>query len=481
MTLTLANLLAFSAELWVLGAALVVLGLALVRKNGARLAANIVALGGLAGAGGTLITQLRSSIDILSGSYLVDGYAIFFKALFLGAAALTLLISFSESEQLEPHAGEFPGFVLLATLGAMMMASVADLITVFVALELLSINLYVMATLVKRDSASAEAGIKYIVLGLASSAVLLYGLAILYGLTGETALSAVGHALATRGATDPVLLLALALVVGGLAFKLGVIPFHWWVPDVYEGAPLPVVAFIAGAATAAGFALFLRVVLLTFGSTQVVWPALLAILAAVTMTLGNLAALRQTGVKRLLGYATIAQAGYALTAAVALREGGLSASLFFLLASIFTNLAAFAAIIAYTRIIGSDRINDLAGMWRRTPALTLVMVLAFASLVGIPPTVGFFAKVFVFIAAMAGGFAWLALVGMLNSVLSAIYFLRVIKVACFDAPAFELEAPPIDAAMRLALGVTAVGVVVLGAFLTPLLSATAYGAGPLLR
>ncbi len=481
MRLTLDNLLALSPELWVLGSALIVFGLAVIRRGQAPLPGNLVAVAGLAGAAGALITQVRSNINILDGAYLVDGYAVFFKALFVGAAALTLLIGFTDAERFRPHAGEFPGFILLATLGAMLMASAADMIALFVALELMSLNLYIMATLVQRDPQSAEAGLKYLIIGVASSAVLVYGLALLYGLTGETALQAVGRALAGRGASEPALLLALVLVVGGFAFKLAVVPFHWWVPDVYEGAPLPVVAFISVGAMAAGFALFLRVVLLTFGTTRLAWAALLAVLAAVTMTLGNTAALRQSGVKRLLGYSTIAQAGYLLTGAVGLRQGGLPAMLFFLLAFVFTNLAAFAAIIAYTRIIGSDQIEHLAGMWRRAPALALVMVLAFASLIGIPPLAGFFGKVFVFVSAVEGGFAWLALLGVLNSAVSAVYFLRVIRVACFEPPTFELTAEPTDPAMRLALGVTAVGVVVLGAFLTPLLSATDYGAAPLLR
>ncbi len=481
MSLTLGNLLAFSPELWVLAAALIVFGLSLSRRIPAALPATAVALAGLAGAAGALLTQRGSRLDVLNGAYLVDGYAVYFKLLFLGAAALTLLISVGYAERFRPHARAFPGFLLLATLGAMLMASAAEMIALFVALELLSVNLFVMAALSTRETESAEAGMKYLIIGIASSAVLLYGLAILYGLTGETALAAVGGALVSRSNTDPMLLLALVLVVGGFAFKLAVVPFHWWVPDVYDGAPWPVAAFISVCSVAAGFALFLRVVLLTFGATTVAWPALLAALAAASMTLGNLAALRQTDVKRLLGYSSIAQAGYVLSAAVAPQQGGLSATLFFLLAFVFTNVAAFAAIIAYTRIIQSDRLEDFAGMWRRAPVLALVMVLAFASLIGLPPLAGFFGKVLVFLSAVDGGFAWLALLGVLNSVLSAIYYLRVARVAFFDPPAFELAAPKTDWAMRLALGVTAVGVVLMGAVVSPLLSATAYGAGPLLR
>ncbi len=478
--MSLGNLLAFSPELWVLGGALITLGLGWVRHRRAGQAEVAVALLALAGAFGALVTQFRSRITILDGAFVVDGTSVFVSALLLAAAALSLLLGW-DADGLERRGGHFAGFVLLATLGAMLTVSAADMVSLFLALELLSVNLYLMVALPRREPESAEAGIVFLVMGLAGSAVLLYGLAIVYGLTGVTSLAAAGKLIAARSPTEPALLLGLALILAGFAFKLGVAPLHWWVSRVYERAPLPVVAYLSSAGLAAGATLFLRVLLSTAGGSRARFALVLAVLAAVTMTFGNLAALSQTSLRRLLGYTSIGQAGYVLAAAAVLRQGGVAAALLFVVTLAVTNLAAVGAVIAYSERLGSDRLADLAGMSRNAPALALAMGLAFASLIGLPPLAGFFGKTFVLVAAVQGGYAWLGLFGLLNVALAALVLLRVVKVAYFDPSPYELERHRGDRLAGAGLAVAAAGVVFLGAFLGPLSSAAGYGASALLR
>ncbi len=459
--------LGFLPEAILIAAALALLGLALLRPRARRAALGLALTGAL---GALVAVGLVNRLQLPAGGpgFVVDRFALFFQGLFALIALLVVLQASHYAQRFGAHAAEFFALLLLASTGSMLMAAAAEMAALFVALELLSVSLYVLAAFLKRDPESSEAGIKYLVVGIASSGVLLYGLALLYGLTGHTDLAGVAAAIRSGGRASPALLLALAFVLAGLAIKLGVVPFHMWVPDVYDGAPTPVGAFISVGAEAAAFALFLRVMLTGLGPVQADWAPVLAVLAAATMTLANFAALAQTDLKRLLGYSSIAQGGYVLMAALEPAGTGLAALLFFLLTYAFTNLAVFGAVIAFHDAAGSDTLAAHAGMARRAPFLGAVLALGFASLVGIPPLIGYFGKFFVFLSAVRAGYTWLALVAVLNTVVSAVYYLRVLKVVYVDdAPSFEPAR--VDRPMRLSLVVCSAGVVGLGFLAGPAL------------
>jgi NADH-quinone oxidoreductase subunit N len=353
----------------------------------------------------------------------------------------------------------------------MFMASAREMIELYVALETLSIALYVMVAFNKRDRLSSEAGFKYLVVGAASSAVLLYGLAILYGLTGRTDLNAVSHVIAAGKVSSPALVLAMLFIIGGFSFKIAAVPFHQWVPDVYQGAPTPVTAFISVSSKVAGYALLIRVLTSGLGPMSHQWQIYLAVIAVITMTVGNISALNQTSVKRLLGYSSIAHAGYILTGLVAMAnpetaQVALGAVLFYILGYGLTNLAAFGAVQAAEDALGSDDISAFAGFAHRSGGVSLVLVLAFLSLTGIPPLIGFLAKFFVFLVAVQAGYSWLVLVAVANSALSAVYYLRVVRILYLDRERAGGQARPVRVgpAMWTALSVGVISIVPLAIF-----------------
>jgi NADH-quinone oxidoreductase subunit N len=469
---TLDNLLAFSPELWLLAGTVAVFLLARLHLG---VWTTTAAFGALALAFLALLTQFTSSLVILDGAFVLDRYAMFVDVIVLAAAAVTLLASAADVIPGEARGGEFAGFLLLATMGAMLVASAAEMVALILGLELLAVNLYLLAALARRGSDAAHAGLGYLIMGMAGSAVLLYGLALIYGLTGETRFVPAGLALRSIGPRQPAILLALSLLVVGFAGKLGMVPVRWWTRAFDRGVPLRVLALVSSVGVVAGFAGFTRLLSSTFNGSSVAFPVVLAVVAAVAMTAGNVLALAQTSVRRLLAYSTIAQAGYALAALVDLRHSGVSAVLIFLSALALTNLCAFAAMIAYSRAVHSDAIRDLAGMSHSTPGVAIAMGIALASLVGFPPLAGFFGKLFVLQAAVEGGFTWLALVGLVNVGLAALCYLRVLRVAFLDPPVYEVVPPSPDATLRAAFGLTAAGVVFFGLFLGPILTAAGYG------
>ncbi len=474
---TLDNLLVFSPELWLLAGAIVVL----VLGRGQAEARPGVLLGLLALAGSflALATQLRSTLLILDGAFVLDGYAKFFDVVFLVAAALTLVMALTAPGAFEPPSASFSAFVLLATLGAMLAASAAEMVSVFLSLELLGISIVLMALLARRGAASAHAGIMYLVSSVVGSAVLLYGLAIVYGLTGETTLRAVGTALVERSASEPVVLAAVVLLIAAFALKLGFVPLHWWLAETFQGAPLPAAAFLSSVGIGAAFAVFARLIQATFGPTKVGFPLVLAVLAAGTMTYGSLAALGQTSIRRLLAYLTIAQVGYGLASVAAVQHGGLNALLLFALTLIITNLGACWALLAYSQAIDGDRVADLAGMSRYAPALALIAAISLASIAGVPPLAGFFGKVFVLQAAVQAGDSWLAVIGVANILLLVFAVVRVIRVASLDPHTFEIDAVRLGRPVAAGLGLTAAAVIALAIFLGPLYAAAAAGASAL--
>ena len=475
---TFGNLLAFSPELWLLAGAVVVL---LQARLMPRTSTTTVALVSLILAFLALETQFKQTITILDGVFLLDGFAIFIQVVLLGAAALCLLAGRADILPGESPATAEPAFFLLATLGAMLAASAAEMVSLFLALELLAINLYVLAGLARRGAGGISAGLGYLVLGAASSAVLLYGLAVIFGLSGETRLPAAGQALASLHGTQPALLLALCLVLAGFAIRMGLLPVRWWTRGFETGVPPRVIMFVLSVGVAAAFAVFGRIAVSTFGGSHIPLAAVIAVVAALAMTAGNLLALTQSSVRRLVVYSGIAQAGYALVAFTDLKRAGIAALLVFLTALALTSICAFAVIIAYARSVHSDAIRDLAAMSRTTPGLAIALGLAVVSLAGLPPVAGFFGKLLVLQAAVDGGFAWLAVVGALNIVLAALGYVRILRIAFVDPPVFEVAPVRLGLGIRAAVTLSASGIVFLGLFLGPLYAAASYGKAAILH
>jgi NADH-quinone oxidoreductase subunit N len=414
---------------------------------------------------------LGGGVGLFGGMLAVDGFAIFFKVIFIGTAALVILMSQDYVGKFPRFQGEYYALVLIATVGMMFMAATADLISIYVALELASITLYVLTGFLK-DGKSGEASLKYLLLGAIASATLLYGMALVFGVTGSTRLGVIGTTVAAMDLGsllgNPALMLGIILLIAGFGFKIAAVPFHLWVPDVYEGAPTTVTAFLSVGSKAAGFALLMRVFTTAFGSGAISqdWGMIFAVLAAVSMTVGNVVALRQNNIKRMLGYSSIAQAGYIMVGLATLGmagsgERGVAGVMFFLAAYALTNLGAFTAIVAITNKIKSDEITDFGGMVKRAPVLALGLSFCLISLIGMPPAAGFLAKVYIFSGAINAGLVWLVVIAVLNSVISAFYYLRVVKVMWLGEPA-ETEPVPSSLSLRLALLVTCLGVLVLG-------------------
>ncbi len=396
-----------------------------------------------------------------------------FKVMVILAAGITSLMSVDVKGV--GHKGEFYLIVIVSTLGMCLMSGAADLIMVFVALETTSIPLYILAGFKRSDTRSAESGMKYFLFGSFASALLLYGLSLLYGFTGQTSLYQLASYFGTQAFADnPIPLLgAMVLVVVGFGFKISMVPFHFWTPDVYEGAPTPVTAFVSVASKAASFALLVRFLIAVFPETAVIggqdiqsfWVNLMAAAAAITMTLGNVVALAQRNIKRLLAYSSIAQAGYTLigVAAIHSQEGqGVASVAFYMFMYTFTNLLAFAVVILFSEATGSETIADLAGLNRRSPWLALVMTIALLSLAGIPPTAGFFGKFFLFNAAVQAGLVWLAILGVLNSIVALYYYLVVIKVMYVDRSPDEDKPIPVSSAYGWVLVITSVAILIIG-------------------
>ena len=472
------NLALFRPELTLAVTAILVILLDLFTERKKLLA--LVSIIGLAVSAVFTITMWGTFESAFYNMLAVDSFALFFKLLFLGIVALVILASTDYVSKFERYRGEYYALLLLSALGMMLMAATKELISVYISLELASISLYALSGFLK-DKKSSEASLKYLLLGAMSSAILLYGMALVFGTTGETQLDKIfaavqGMSLSTVS-DNPALILGIVLLIAGFGFKIAAFPFHMWVPDVYEGAPTPVVAFLSVGSKAAGFAVILRVFYSSFGGSDWLmsnWGAIFAILAAIGMFWGNLTALPQTNIKRMLGYSSIAQAGYLMIGLAALGAAPFapvlseSGVLFFLTGYALANLGAFAAIIAISNKTGSDEINDFSGMIKRAPVLTLALSLSLISLIGMPPAAGFIAKFYIFSGAVHSGLLWLVILAVLNSVISAYYYLRVVKVMWFGTPASE-EKVTSSGALRLAVLISSIGVLFLGVYPQPVI------------
>ncbi|MEI8220726.1 MAG: NADH-quinone oxidoreductase chain [Chloroflexota bacterium] len=437
--------------------------------------------GGLAIAIGTSVSLWGyESQAAFSGMVVADNYTQYFTVLFLVIVGVTVLLSFDQLTREDFHPGEFYSLIVFSAVGMVLMASAADLIMVFVGLELLSICLYILTGFSRRRLESEEASIKYLLLGAFASGFLLYGIALVYGSTGSTNLGCVARAInpastfamfgcgtgsVAGAATSALLLAGVAMLVVGLGFKAAVVPFHMWTPDVYEGAPTAITAYMSVGAKAAAFAAIARVFMIAFPTLSHDWSVILAILAAVTMIVGNTAAVSQQSIKRMLAYSSIAHAGYILVAVVAASRVGMASLLFYTVGYTVMNLGAFMVVILLgKRSEDHLLISDYAGLSRRHPVLAGLMALFMLSLAGIPPTVGFVGKFYIFTAAVQADYAWLAVIGLLSSVISVYYYLRVVYQMYMVDPVAGVEAVTPLRWVTVAAGVAGVAVIALGVF-----------------
>jgi len=443
---------AFLPELWLVSAAFLVIIADLFQKStSSKTVVKGIAVLGVVGAllslccisgcGSCPISACCSAVagnvpTAFGGFLKTDALSVFFKVIILLATLFTLLISFRFFKaNPTPYLTEFIAVLLFSAAGASALTSAQEIITLYVALETLTISSYLLASFMKKDKASNEAGMKYLLLGAFSSALLLFGFSYLYGFTGTTVISEIGKVLATQVAS-PLLTLSVIMIVAGLAFKISLAPFHMWTPDVYEGAPTPVTAFLSVASKTAGFAAFVRLfwVGLSVPALQPTWIALFAVLAVISIILGNLEALPQRNIKRLMAYSSIAQAGYISTGFLAGGQLGLTAVLFYMFVYLFANMGVFLAITIVAAKTGSEQIEDYAGMWKRSPLIGIMLLVGLLSLAGVPPFAGFSGKWYLFGAAISKGYTWIALVGMIFSVVSLYYYLQVARQALISAP-----------------------------------------------
>jgi NADH-quinone oxidoreductase subunit N len=406
--------------------------------------------------------------ELFGGMFLADHFSSFFSLIFLLTGFLTILSSIEVTKKFQANQGEYFGLILLSMVGMMFLACAGELLTLYVSLELATIPLYVLASYRKDEPKSSEAGLKYLILGGISSALLLYGISLIYGLTGTTFLSQIRGSLVITflsggGEVGPALVLGFVFLIAGFGFKLALVPFHMWVPDVYQGAPTPVTAFLSVASKATGIAAFLRVFFQAFLLFQVDWVMLMAVLAALAMIIGNIIALLQTDIKRMLAYSSIAQIGYILLGVVAATVRGTASVAFYTFVYLFANMGAFIATIAFNNATGSDQIKDFAGLSRRSPALAAMMAIFMLSLVGIPPLAGFIGKYYLFSAAIEQGYIWLVIVAVLTSVISLYYYLGVVRQMYFQTSTEE-NSIVASGALRTALIICVIGVLLFGIY-----------------
>lgn len=406
--------------------------------------------------------ELQSGFN---GAVLQDNFALFFKVIFLVSAALSILIADQYMQREGCNRGELYPLILLATAGMMLMASGTDLMTIFLGLEVLSVSLYVLAGFNRDNLKSNEAGLKYFLLGAFSTGFLLYGMALTYGATGTTKIARIAEFVAANPVitTNQMLLVGMLLMAVGFSFKIAAAPFHMWTPDVYEGAPTPMTAFMSVGPKAAGFAAFLRVFIIAFPAFRQEWSSLLWVLAVLTMTAGNVTALYQQNIKRMLAYSSIAHAGYVLVGFTAGNAVGTAGVMFYMLSYAFMNIGAFAIIIMVGKKgEANNNVADYAGFGFKHPALGIAMSIFLFSLAGVPPAAGFIGKFYLFSGAIQAGYIWLAIIGVLNSAVSVYYYLRVMVFMYMKDPVEEFDWLKVSPALALCVLVAVAGVLIPG-------------------
>ena len=485
------NFLLLLPEFIVTGLAFVVLGLDLFLPERRKWVLPIVAVVGLVVA---LVVSLRYlwgvSDSLYDGVIRVDGYALFFKAFFIALGGVVVLVSVDFVRRNLEHPGEYYGILLFTVVAMMLLAASGELLTAYISLELLSFGLYVLVAYDRYNAKSNEGATKYILLGAFSSALLLFGISQVYGLLGTTRFDEISSALSSADALSPGLILGIALIIAGLGFKVAAVPFHMWAPDAYEGAPIPITAHLAVGSKAAAFALVLRLFAEAFMPIVEQWQILLIGLAVITMLLGNLVALAQRNLKRLLAYSSVGQVGYLLMGVAALAatgSGGVSLELshlasngimLHLVAYAVTNMAAFLCLAAIYNITGRDDIVGMAGVARRAPLVGLVFAVSLFSLAGLPIFVGFTSKFYLFNAAAAQGLLWVAGIAIFSSLISLYYYLQVVRQLYIE-PAEDAAPIPVPRLTLGVLGALFAGIVGLGVYPAPLMEAVQYASDAL--
>ncbi|MDO9117113.1 MAG: NADH-quinone oxidoreductase subunit N [Nitrospira sp.] len=481
MMLSAHDLFAILPELLVVFAACAVLALDPITPSSKKDGLAWLSLGTMAICMGLTAARFGSPTTAFGGLVVIDNYSCFWKLLLYFVTGLTILLSFPYLKEERIYLGEYYGFILLALSGMMVMVSGADLLTIYLGTELMSLSLYVMAGLKRGEAKSLEASAKYFVLGAFSSGILLYGISLLYGSAGSTQLPAIAAAIAGRSLDDPLLLFATILIAVGFSFKLAVVPFHMWTPDVYQGAPTSVTAFMAVASKAASFGAFMRVFVEGLGGVRANWSLMFLLLCIGTLILGNIVALVQTNVKRMLAYSSIAHAGYALIGVVAAgrlapaeASSAVSSVMLYIALYAFMTFGAFT-IIAMLRKGGleGDEIEDFSGLAKRHPFAALLMMVFMVSLAGIPPTAGFIGKFYVFMSAVQAGLTWLAVLALVFAAISAYFYLRLVMVMYMREPEAVTALSPrfvSSPALSIVLACAIAGVVFFGFYPDPIVN-----------
>jgi NADH-quinone oxidoreductase subunit N len=430
---------------------------------------SVTAIAGIVASAAFLWTQRDVDGFAAHGMYIFDAFAVSMKLLFLGITCVIILLTQEFLSRLQILRGEFYILILLACIGMMVLASAGDFLLLFIALELMTFSFYIMTAYLRSDHASVEAGLKYLILGAVASGCIVFGTSFVYGATGSTRFAVVQEYVAAYS-MSPLLLIGALLVLCGLAFKLSAVPFHLWVPDVYQGAPPPVTAFLAAGSKAAGFVVLIRLVAVIFGHVMAESTVpVLALIAALTMCYGNLGAMVQHNVKRLLAYSSIGHAGYLLMGMATLSPEGMAAVVSYLCAYTLMTLVAFAVVICVSNATGSDDLEAYDGLSIQSPFLAAAMFIALLSLAGIPPFVGFFGKLWIMIVALRQGLFWLVAIGALNVVISLYYYLRVVK-AMYTQEAIVSRTIAPGFSVRLVMFIALLCIVGLGVYQQPLVS-----------
>lgn len=408
---------------------------------------------------------IGSSGEIFSGMFISDNYSLFFKLIFLISLTLSVLLSIRYLRIENVNFGEYYSLMLFSSLGMMIMASAGDLIVLYLGLELMALSTYILAGFIRHEIRSNEAALKYFLLGAFASAFLLYGISLTYGLTGTTNLKAIANYLiSNKVEANPALILAILLLVVAMSFKIAAVPFHMWAPDVYEGAPTPVTAFMSVGPKAAGFAILGRVFTTAFGSLTVEWTTVLIPIAIFTMAVGNILAISQSNIKRMLAYSSIAHAGYALIGIIAGTGDGISSVMNYLFIYAFMNIGAFSIVtILKSEGVAGEELSDYEGLAKTHPLASGLMLIFMFSLTGIPPTAGFIGKFYLFMSAIKAGYTWLAVVAVIFSAISAYFYLRVVMLMYMKEPKTEVSLSTSMPA-GIAIAVTVIAVLILGIF-----------------
>lgn len=457
-------------EILLAGLAFIILIMALLIPKGQKNGLGYLAVFGLAAIIFALFKMIGVEDTVFNGMFIVDPFATFFKILIALSALLTILLGSDYiTKYIDTNYGDFCFLTLFASLGMMILVSAGDFVTLYVALELMTLSFIVLVGFGKNHLRSSEAGIKYLLLSVLSSAILLYGLTLVYGATKTMFIGDIVQFALQYGTSNPAMLLGMIFILSGFLFKVSAVPFHMWTPDVYEGAPTPITALLSVASKGAAFAVFIRLFLHGFTLHAPLWMPIIITIAVITILLGNFVAIPQTNIKRLLAFSGVAQAGYILLGLVAYSTFGVAAILFYTMMYVVSNMGAFGVVIAVSAAGGGDEISDYKGMWKRSPLLAAVMLASLLSLAGIPPLLGFVGKFKLFTAIIAAGYIWLAFLAIGMSMVSVYYYLLVAKAMYLEDPTPEQDTKiKVPFSMQVTLFVIMITMLVLGVYPTPL-------------